>query len=586
MTSTFALSEWTDQRRDIFLDRYALRDSNGRVIESQVEQMWKRVSSVIEENGSDFFYELLKDFRFVPGGRILSNMGSKSTIATYYNCFVIGVRADDPSFGNDSRVGILNTLSRMVELTSRGGGVGVNWSTLRPKGTRIRGVDGITDGVMPWIDGTDCMINAIRQGGSRTAALMFILDDWHPDFMEFICKGRYRRANYSVNLSDAFMRAVRKDELWYFIFPDTKHPDYDRLWDGNIHKWLSMGYPVHQKGSCPARKIWNSICTQAYLTGNPGLVFLERHNRHSNTWYLEDAIATNPCGEQILPANGSCNLGAINLVAAWDPDKKGIVYSKLQSIVEGAVRFLDRVIDISPKIYPEIHKKQIETRRIGIGTMGLADILILYKMRYGSPESLILIDEIYSWIRDIAYKASVELAKEKGRAPACDPAKFILGSFIKTLPQDIQEDILKYGVRNMSILTQAPTGTTSILAGVSSGIEPIWSSHYIRKDATGTHEVIHPLFPHSDGPIPDYLVTAKEVSISEHLLVQARVQRYLDASVSKTINLPKEATIEQISKAFDKAYQLGCKGITVFRDGSREGIMSDQSECPSGACSI
>lgn len=548
--------------------------------------MWKRVADTFAscEDERDEFFGVLRDFQFVPSGRILSGAGS-DTVSTYYNCFVIGVRSKDRNKGNDSRQGIMDTLSDMIEITSRGGGVGINWSTLRPSGAYIKGVHGHSSGSNNWMKGADGLADQIRQGGSRTAALMFMLNDWHPDVVEFVSADRpFLRANFSVAVSDRFMRALERGEDWTFLFPDTSHPMYNTEWNGDIERWVESGLPVNEYGTMPAVELWSMICEGAYKNGSPGLVFLERCNKESNTWYAENLICMNPCGEQSLPAGGSCNLGSINLTAFWDPVRMDLNWADLNSAVRTAIKFLDNVISLSVDINKEIGDIQRNIRRIGLGTMGLADVLIMKRLRYGSSESIEFIHQIFSFIRDAAYNASVDLAHERGPAPALDKDKFLKSSFIRTLPNDIKARIRMHGIRNLQLLTQAPTGTTSILAGVSSGIEPIFNSKYMRRDATGDHEMVHPLF---DGEQGSHHVTANQVTGREHILVQSTIQRLIDSSISKTINMGHDATVDDISDAYIDAYRLGCKGITIYRNGSLEDVLyssEDPGQCKD--CSI
>ena len=581
----FAVMEWNEQRETVFKDRYALKDINGAMLETDPSQMWDRVARAMSNSPEEYeqYYYILKNFKFVPSGRILSGAEAGQQV-TYYNCFVIGVRSKEEGKGNDSRSGIMNTLDTMVEITARGGGVGINWSTLRPRGSYIRGVHGSSSGANSWMRGADGLADQIRQGGSRTAALMFMLEDWHPDILEFVNPTkRFERANFSVGISDRFMKALREDDDWTLVFPDTSHPLYDREWDGDIQGWVESGLPVNEYGSIRARDLWDAICQGAHTTGSPGVIFLERCNKRSNTWFTEKLIAMNPCGEQSLPAGGSCNLGSINLPTFWDPVRKEIKWSKLSKTIKIAVQFLDSVIDKSVDINQEIGDIQRGVRRVGLGTMGLADLLIMKGIRYGSAECIEFIDSLYSFIRDQAYLASTELASRLGSAPDLDVGKFLQGHFIRTLPNEVKVAIRSNGIRNMQLLTQAPTGTTSILAGVSSGIEPVFRASYTRKDATGEHKVLHPLFKGQCGP---HLVTASQVSIEEHIRVQAAIQKYLDSSISKTVNLSHDSTVEDVSMAYHMAYDKGCKGTTIYRNGSLEDDVLSEEEVTCEACSI
>ena len=557
--------------------------------------MWNRVAEAVGKSDTvsrvlhytndevEDFKGILRDFKFVPSGRVLSSAGAgKDT--TYYNCFVVGIESKDSEKGNDSRSGIMDTMSDMIEITARGGGVGINWSTIRPAGSYIKGVHGNSSGANSWMRGADGLADQIRQGGSRTAALMFMLNDWHPDILEFVdpTDSAFSRANFSVSVSDDFMTAVRQDAQWPLVFPDTTHELYDLLWNGDIEEWRDSGLPVVVHKWVPARHLWSKILKGAHNTGSPGMSFMERCNRESNTWYKEKYICMNPCGEQPLPASGSCNLGSINLTAFWSQTEKSLKWNELAHVINKSVRFLDNIIDISKDINAEIGDTQRGVRRIGLGTMGLADIFILMGIRYGSKESLDVISQIFSFIRDHAYMASVELAKERGPAPYLDTDLYLKGEFIKRLPDHIKTAIRVHGIRNLQILTQAPTGTTSILAGASSGIEPIFSKAYTRRDATGEHQVVHPLFENMCG---DHMVTASDLSVVDHIQVQAEIQKYLDSSISKTINLPNDATEEDVGSAYAMAYDMGCKGVTIYRSGSLdEDVLYDDQ--PSGGCEV
>lgn len=570
--------QWNEQRQKVFLDRYALKDSEGVLLEQRIEEMWERVSRAFARNPEEHleFRHALEDFRFVPSGRILSGAEAGQQV-TYYNCYVIGVRSEDPLKGNDSRHGIMDTMTKMVEITSRGGGVGINWSTLRPEGAYIQGVHGNSSGANSWMRGADGLADQIRQGGSRTAALMFLLEDWHPDIINFVESGqRFNRANFSVGVSDRFMRALREDTNWTLIFPEIHGvPEYNQIWDGDIEAWIQKGLPVREYGTIRARELWDKMAQSAYDTGSPGVVFLDRCNELSNTRYREKIVCTNPCGEQPLPVGGCCNLGSMNLVAYYDGEGAfyGLNRPALAQGIETAIRFLDRVIDVNVDIDEEVGRMQRETRRIGLGTMGLADLLILNGIRYGSDDCLKVVDEIYTFIRDEAYKASIKLAVEFGPAPGYSH-EFDEAPFIQSLPDALRHLITLHGIRNLSLLTQAPTGTTSILAGASSGIEPIFSRSYVRKDATGTHAMVHPLFASACGK---HLVTALDISVTEHIAVQGAIQKRLDTSISKTINLRKDNNLTTVGLAMSMAYLYGCKGVTVYRNGSLDDVLCHDS---------
>ncbi len=908
-------------RQKVFMDRYSLKDAGGNALEFYPEQLWRRVARGIaavepEEKRDEWeqqFYEALSNFQFVPGGRILAGAGTGHQV-TYYNCFVI------PS-PEDSRQGILDNLKLMTEIMARGGGVGINLSTLRPRGSYIKTVNGTASGPCSWAQLYSVATgDVIQQGGSRRGALMLMLDDTHPDIEEFITvkqtAGKIEHANLSVCISDAFMKAVKDDADW------------NLTWNGEVKKTIR------------ASELWDLICTSAWKSAEPGMVFMDRYNTESNTWYYENIRCVNPCvtgdtliytdrgllpaselaemgtpvavvspdqttvalrqashvfptgvkpvfrlqttegytlrltqdhkvlttegwkeagqlvqgdkiellngegyfgdtgssdlgmvtgwlvgdgyintkrdgsavlsffgseqaiaprfaeavnrlvtgpegtrqyevgtqkiedrdetrvestrllrlvdqallinklqvppsvqrgshemqkgflaalftadgsvqgslekgasirltsvsqslledvqrlllnfgiyariyknrrdadmrnlpdgkggvaayatqsyhdlviskgsflafahqigfltiekqsklegliaeyrrgpyqesfsatfeslipdgeemvydltesemhlfvanglivhncGEQGLPPFGVCNLGAINL-SAFVRDGK-MDHERLANISRISMRFLDDVVDANEYFIEENREAQMGTRRTGLGTMGLADALIKMEVAYGSEESIPVIERIYATIRNAAYEASADNAAEKGVFPHFDRDKYMQGRFIKRLPKGTQEKIRKQGIRNAVLLTQAPTGTTSLLSGVSSGIEPVFDFAMIRRDRTGEHIMYHPLLQewrdaHPNETTPEYFVASKDLTPEEHIRVQSMVQRYTDSSISKTVNAPNEHTVEQVQKLYRLAYETGCKGVTYYRDGSRDAVLT------------
>ncbi len=550
-------------RQKVFMDRYSLKDASGQPLEFYPEQTWARVARGIaavepteelREQWEKRFYEALSGFQFVPGGRILAGAGSGHQV-TAYNCYVI------PS-PEDSRHGILDNLKTMTEIMARGGGVGINLSSLRPRGSYIKTVNGTASGPCSWAQLYSVATgDVIQQGGSRRGALMLMLDDNHPDIEEFITvkrtEGKIEHANLSVAISDAFMQAVKDDADW------------DLVWQGEVKKTIR------------ARDLWDLICKSAWESAEPGMVFMDRYNKISNTWYYEDIRCVNPCGEQGLPPWGVCNLGALNLSAFVESGKMD--YHHLAEMSKVAMRFLDNVIDANEYFIEENRQAQLGTRRTGLGTMGLADALIKMKVAYGSDESLPVIERIYSTIRDAAYEASADIATEKGSFPKFERDKYMQGKFIQSLPKATQGKIKQQGIRNAVLLTQAPTGTTSLLSVVSSGIEPVYDFAMVRRDRTGEHILYHPLLQewrdkHPDEPTPKYFVSANDLTPEEHVRVQATIQKYTDSSISKTVNAPNDHTVEDVQTLYRLAYELGCKGITYMRDGSRVGVLSHIEE--------
>ncbi|MBU0570356.1 adenosylcobalamin-dependent ribonucleoside-diphosphate reductase [Patescibacteria group bacterium] len=581
-------------REKLFMDRYSLKDENGKPVEKYPEQSWKRMAKALAQVESTNnkkakwekeFYKAMENFKFVPAGRVWCSAGT-GTSATMINCFVI------PS-PKDSRQGIIKTLEYVTEISARGGGLGFNLSSLRPRGSYIKKVNGTTSGSVCWADLYSRTVHdIIQQGGTRRGALMLMLRDWHPDIEEFITvkktQGKLLGANLSVCVSDVFMDAVKKDKSWKLKFPDTAYKNYDAEWDGDIVEWEKKGYPTKVYKTISARFLWDLICKSAWASAEPGVVFLDRYNAMNNGWYFEKIIATNPCGEQGLPAWGVCNLSSINLssfVINGEFD-----FNDFEKTIGVGIRFLDNAIDLEKYIYKEIEDEQIAKRRIGLGTMGLADALIKMKVRYGSEESLAFIKKVYKMLRDVSYETSSDLAKERGKFPMFKPNKYLQGGFTKTLPDNIRKKIKKQGIRNSHLITEAPTGKISLLAGVSSGIEPVFSFSYKQKDRLGERTMYHPLYQKwvdenlpcrqagGKNEIPAHFVVADDLTPEEHVKVQALIQRYTDSSISKTVNAPEIHTVDDVKKLYEMAYETGCKGISYMREGSREGTLIRNKE--------
>ncbi len=586
----------TGIRNTVFLDRYALKDEQGTAVEKTPEEMWRRIAhavSLIEPKNKrahweDKFYGAMQDFVLVPGGRILSGAGTGYKV-TFYNCFVL------PS-PHDSRQGILKTLTQMIEIMSRGGGVGINLSSLRPRGARVTKVNGFSSGPCNWAELFSVATkDIIQQGGSRRGALMLMLWDWHPDIEEFITVkqdlARINGANLSVCVSDTFMEAVKNDADWDLVFPDKDDPDYDEKWDGYMPNWLALGKKPIVYKTIKARVLWDLVATAAWRSAEPGVVFMERYNKWFNNYYYEYVNCVNPCGEEGLPSWGVCNLCSINLAALVNENGE-MDFERLAEIARIGVRFQDNVIDADFYVFEEIRKVQQQgERRIGLGTMGLGDALIKMKIRYGSPESLPVIDRIYKTIRDAAYDASVDIAEEKGAFPKIDIKKHLDGYFVSQLPDSVKKKLKKHGIRNSMLLQQAPTGSTSLLSGVSSGIEPVYEFEFIRRDRLGEHILRHPLydawfdeFKKTNGreptkeERPEYFVSANDLTPEDHVYVQATIQKYVDASISKTVNAPATHTVEDVKRLYTLAYEQGCKGIAYMREGSRAGVLTRKEE--------
>jgi ribonucleoside-diphosphate reductase alpha chain len=517
------------------------------------------------------FRSILDGFKFVPAGRILTAAGSDQQL-TYYNCYVI------PS-PKDSRQGIMDTLTQMTEIMSRGGGVGINLSSLRPTHAYVKGVNGRSSGSVSWGALYSFVTGLIEQGGSRRGALMLILNDWHPDVFNFInskrTAGKITNANISVGVSDDLMEAVKRDDDWTLVFPDTTHPDYNTRWDGDLNKWREAGLPVITHKTVKAREVWNAIIESAWASAEPGVFFNDRYNKMSNSHYFAPIICTNPCGEQGLPAWGVCNLAAINLAKFYDAAANDVAWDELGHTVRTAVRFLDNVIDATPYFFDENFAQQQKERRVGLNTMGLAELMIRLGIRYGSDESVAWLDKLYEFIAAESYEASIDLAKERGPFPAFDAKQHVKSGYMQAMPKRIRDGVAKHGVRNVTLLTQAPNGTIGTMVDTSTGIEPFFSWTYFRKSRLGLHEqnvavVEEWKQAHPGQDLPDFFVTAMALSPEEHIRVQAAIQRWVDSSISKTCNVPNEYTVEQVRALYEQMYESGCKGGTIYRDGSRD----------------
>ncbi|AOZ94013.1 adenosylcobalamin-dependent ribonucleoside-diphosphate reductase [Paenibacillus crassostreae] len=552
-------------------------------IEKTPEEMWDRLAKAmssaeespeLQAEWQEKFRYLLDDWKLVPGGRIAAGAGASDEL-TLFNCYVI------PS-PKDSRGGIMTTLSEMTEIMARGGGVGINLSSLRPRRSIVKGVNGSSSGAVSWGGLFSYTTGLIEQGGSRRGALMLMINDWHPDVLDFITvkqtMGQVTNANLSVCVSNGFMKAVKEDSDWELVFPDTSEPDYTEVWDGDLDKWKKSGRKVIPYRTVKAREIWNTIIEAAWKSAEPGVVFMEHYNDMSNSWYFNPIICTNPCGEQGLPAWGVCNLSAINLSKFYDEEKHDVNWDELAITTRYSVRFLDNVINTTPYHFEENEKNQKNERRVGLGTMGLAELMIKLNIRYGSPESLEFLDKIYGFMAREAYLSSADIAAEKGSFTAFDTEKYLQSGFMRNMTEEfpeVGEAIREKGMRNVTVITQAPTGTTGTMVGTSTGIEPYFAFKYYRQSRLGYDEQFVPiakewLEAHPGQELPEYYVTSMDLSAKDHIRVQAAIQRWVDSSISKTANCPSDFTVEETAELYELAFDLGCKGVTMYRDGSRD----------------
>lgn len=535
----------------------------------------------------DLFVQALLKGYIQPAGRIMAGAnvdeeGQYTSNLTLYNCYVI------PSPGDSRKSIIKDTLFQMVEIFSRGGGVGINLSSLRPRYAYIKGVNGKSSGSVSWGNLYSNATGLIEQGGSRRGALMLMLADWHPDVEEFISSkhsiGFLDNANISVLVSDEFMEAVKNDSDWHLEFPDIGDPEtkkiYDEEWDGNLLKWKEKDRKTTVLKTVRARDLWHKLISSSWKSAEPGIVFSGRYNKLSNSWYYNDIICTNPCGEQGLPAWGVCNLGHLalnNFVFKTGEDEVGPIYDfdwdALKESARLLVRFLDNVIDLTPYIFEENEHNQKGERRVGCGTLGLAEVLIRLRLKFGDEEANKFVDKLYKTIAVESYLSSADLAEEKGSFSFFEADKFLESGFMKKMPEEVINAIKEKGIRNVTLTTQAPTGTVGSMLGTSTGIEPFYAFKYFQQSRLGFHEVEIDLckdYKHNGEGLPDFFVSAMDLGPEDHIKIQAAIQRWTDSSISKTANVPSSFTVEDTMKLYEYAYDLGCKGVTIYRDGSRD----------------
>lgn len=590
-------------------------------LEINPTQLHKRVARGVasveaedkQEEWSQKFEWLMDDWKFIPGGRILTMAGSGHNLSAF-NCFVI-------ASPKDSRAGIIDTLEEMSEIMSRGGGVGINVSSLRPKNSYVKGVNGRSSGAVSFGALYSFMTGLISQAGSRRGALMLILNDYHPDVLNFIdskkTAGNITNANISVGISDRLMDAVKNDADWDLIFPDTSYPNYDAEWDGNIEKWQAEGKPVNVYRTVKAREMWMKIIESAWSSAEPGLWFRDRANKMSNSYYYDQGhlICTNPCGEQSLSANAVCNLGAINLgkfaidntlpiaELSYEEAIAKVDWTSLAQATNYAIRFLDDVIDHTYYVTEANKEQEQGERRVGLGIMGLAELMVRVGIRYGSDDSVRFIEDIMHAIARESYIASALNAEEKGSFRWFDADSFVNSGFMLNMDEDVRQLVREKGIRNVTLNTIAPTGTTSTMVDTSGGIEPYFSFVFYRQGRLGTHEqrvalaeqwfqtywpsgksakdattnergrIFFDNLPmNEDGEVtlPSFFVTAMDLPPEEHVRTMAAAQKWVDSSISKTCNVPNDYTLEQTEQLYMQMYDLGCKGGTIYRDGSRD----------------
>lgn len=641
-------------------------------LELYFEQIAARVASGISaiegEKSPQFFadfYHHLTEQNLIPAGRVLYGAGTNTEV-TYFNCYVM-------PFIHDSRGGLASHRQEVMEIMSRGGGVGTNGSTLRPKSAIVHGVNGKSSGAVSWLNHLANLTNLVEQGGSRRGAKMIMLNDWHPDIFEFIISkiqnpailknlvatsnsARVRQlaneklvftpltpddkelleffvqhqaptsakrsvkeaqqklqvggtysvkdpnfltgANISVCLTKEFMQAVEKDQTYDLRFPaiedyDTNEmADYDQHWMevGDVREWEATGRKVKIHQTIKARELWDLITYCATYSAEPGIFFIDNANEMTNAQaYGQKVVATNPCGEQPLTPYAVCNLAAVNLANMFNKKTKTVDFDKLAAVVRASVRFQDNVIDATPYFFEKNEQQAKGERRVGLGVMGLADLLIYCEKVYGSEDGNRLVDQVFEKIAITAYQTSIELAKEKDSFPFLVGKtteetmllrqRFIESGYMKKMPESIRQAILTYGIRNSHLLTVAPTGSTGTMVGVSTGLEPYFSFSYFRSGRLGKFIEVHAAIvdeylknnPSANAEnLPPFFVSAMELSPEAHVSVQCAIQRWVDSSISKTVNAPKGYQVKQVAAIYDDLYQGGAKGGTVYVDGSRD----------------
>ena len=543
---------------DIWMRKYRFGTEAG------IEDSWRRVATAVaaaepreQDRWAETFFHLLSDYRFLPGGRILANAGTARN-ATLLNCFVMGEL-------DDSIDGLFHALRESAITLQQGGGIGLDFSPIRPGGAAAKRTGNVATGPVSFMQLWDTMCETITADRARHGAMMGVLRCDHPDIEAFILAktegGKLSRFNLSVLVTDDFIRAADADEDWPLKF------------EGRVVRIVK------------ARALWETILRSAYQTGEPGVLFINRINQLNNLGYAETIHACNPCGEVPLPPYGACDLGSINLVRfVHRPFTREVSFDfeGVRDIAGIAIRFLDDVLDASHYPLKSQAEQAQRGRRVGLGLTGLADALIMQGIAYGSAEGRAFTARVLEIMRDAAYEASIDLAEEKGSFPALDAEAFLARPFIQRLPERLRNGIRAKGIRNSHLLAIAPTGSISLLAGnVSAGIEPAFAATMRRRvrridgdyDETEIEDYAQYLWQAEGGTDehPPAFVTADELSPGAHLAMQVAAQEFVDNAISKTINAAADIPFETFADVYRQAYDLGLKGCTVYRQGSRGG---------------
>lgn len=574
---------------NIWDQKYRLKEFGGEPIDVTVRDTWSRIAAALSKAEKDpslweqQFYRALEDFKFLPAGRIIAGAGADRNV-TLFNCFVMGTIPD-------SMNGIFSALKEAALTMQQGGGIGYDFSTIRPKGSQVKGVAADASGPLSFMDVWDAMCRTVMSAGSRRGAMMATMRCDHPDIEAFIDAkhdpAKLRMFNLSVLITDAFMDAVRSDSPWRLHFEDRK------------------GVTLAEK-TIRARDLWEKIMRSTYDYAEPGVIFIDRINQANNLRYLETIASTNPCAEQPLPPYGACLLGSINLTKFVCDPFTSIVqvnWKLLRDIVAIAVRMMDNVIDVTGFPLPQQEQEAKDKRRIGLGVTGLADMLVMLGMTYGTVEAAQFTERLMKEIAEAAYWASVDLAQEKGCFPLFDADEYLKSDHMLGMDEGLRETIREVGIRNSHLTSIAPTGTISLYAGnVSSGIEPIFAHGFTRKvlqpDGSKIEELVEdyavaaykeyweakldPMLGEGEGwddsYLPSNFVTAQTLAPDAHLLMQAAAQRWIDSSISKTINLPREISFDDFQSVYMQAWDLGCKGCTTYRPNDVTGSVLSLEE--------
>ncbi len=550
--------------------KYRLKAADGTPVEETVEDTWGRIAkdlASVEDDVSyweDRFYSALEDFKFLPAGRITAGAGTGRSV-TMFNCFVMGTIPDNMG-------GIFEMLKEAALTMQQGGGIGYDFSTLRPKGAQVKGVAADASGPLSFMDVWDAMCRTIMSAGSRRGAMMATMRCDHPDIEDFITAKRdplrLRMFNVSVLVTDDFMDAVKSGGDW------------DLKFDGKTYRTVK------------ALDLWNQIMKSTYEFAEPGVIFIDRINAANNLSYVETIAATNPCGEQPLPPYGACLLGSVNLARLVEhpfTDDAALDEDALADLVATAVRMMDNVVDASRFPLDAQAQEAEAKRRIGLGVTGLADALLMVGQRYGSEDAARLTEHWMHQIARAAYLASVNLAKEKGAFPLFEKDKFLASGAMQTMDDDVRDAIAEHGIRNALLTSIAPTGTISLYAGnVSSGIEPVFAYAYTRKvtqpDGSKTEEEVVDYAVQmwrdvkGDEDLPDHFVNAQTLAPMDHVRMQAAAQKWIDSSISKTINCPEDISFDAFKDVYMAAWDQGCKGCTTYRPNAVTGSVLSISE--------